>query len=325
MIYAPVFIATLNRYEHLKKCLESLSHCTGAEQTEVYVALDYPPTDKWDKYAPGWEKNRDYLHSCGNMGFKKLHLIERTENYGIWNPGDRGNLRSMVKEFRGNYNRYIISEDDNVFAPAFLEYMNKGLEKFENDENVVGLTGYKLYMPELKFDKNNFFRQSLDYNAWGIGLWTKKQESRPKLDYMWYRKHLTLRNIKHLWKKAGIGAVCQLINLSCFNKRGTIDINMWTYLALTDKQQIIPRQTLVENIGFDGSGASMGDSRGQEWCDSRLNPLSTDLHFDFEGTGYEYFEENQKVYSRTKYYKSNWQYVNILFRKIIKLIVHWKS
>ena len=46
--YAPVLIPTLNRYEHLKQCLESLSKCSLAEHTEVYIALDFPPSEKYD-------------------------------------------------------------------------------------------------------------------------------------------------------------------------------------------------------------------------------------------------------------------------------------
>lgn len=51
--YAPVLIPTLNRYEHFKRCLESLERCTGADMTDVYVGLDYPTSDK---YRKGWQK-----------------------------------------------------------------------------------------------------------------------------------------------------------------------------------------------------------------------------------------------------------------------------
>ena len=97
MIYAPILIPTLNRYEHLRKCLESLSRCTWAEQTDVYVSLDYPPSDQWDRYAPGWEKNREFLRSCGNLGFKNLFVIEQTENLGIYCKGEKpSNLQMLI-------------------------------------------------------------------------------------------------------------------------------------------------------------------------------------------------------------------------------------
>lgn len=39
MIYAPVMIPTLCRYEHFKECLESLSLCKGADMTEVFCRI----------------------------------------------------------------------------------------------------------------------------------------------------------------------------------------------------------------------------------------------------------------------------------------------
>ena len=56
-IYAPVIILTLNRFEKFKKCLESLEACTGADKTDVYVSLDYPPSEK---YVEGWKKIDSY-------------------------------------------------------------------------------------------------------------------------------------------------------------------------------------------------------------------------------------------------------------------------
>lgn len=42
--YAPVIIPTLNRYVHLKRCVDSLAKCTHAPDTELIIGLDYPPT-----------------------------------------------------------------------------------------------------------------------------------------------------------------------------------------------------------------------------------------------------------------------------------------
>lgn len=45
--YYPIVIPTLNRYEHFKKCVESLARNTHADKTELIVGLDYPPSDKY--------------------------------------------------------------------------------------------------------------------------------------------------------------------------------------------------------------------------------------------------------------------------------------
>ena len=53
MKYAPIYIPTLNRFGHLKKCLESLMANSWASKTDVFIALDFPPSEK---YKEGWLK-----------------------------------------------------------------------------------------------------------------------------------------------------------------------------------------------------------------------------------------------------------------------------
>ena len=59
MIYAPVAVWTLNRYEHLRCCIDSLKKNKYAIDTEVYISLDFPPSEG---YQEGYDKVRAYLH-----------------------------------------------------------------------------------------------------------------------------------------------------------------------------------------------------------------------------------------------------------------------
>ena len=321
MQYAPVLIPTLNRDEHLKKCLESLSRCTWADQTEVYVALDYPPSDK---YVEGWKKNKEFLENCGNMGFKKLHLIEREENYGTWNSGDRGNLRCLSKEIRKTYSRYISTEDDNVFSPNFLEYMNKGFDKFEDDDSVISLCAFRWWFP-IKEEGNTFFRSGASTTPWGVGNWTKKVEKKPVLDYKWFRKHLTIKNLIKVYKNNGPSFVNAFLEFSNSDKRHArpVDQHKAIYMTLEDKYQIIPVVSLVRNIGLDGSGVSMPHNNEimKDLYDSI--PTSSDPHFEFVGTGWENYDYNKQLYIE----KRNWQgrkyYIIHFFKKIVRLIKYW--
>ena len=76
-IYAPVVIPTLCRYEHLKRCIDTLSECTGADETELYVGLDFPAKEShWE----GYRKICNYLPTI--TGFKNVVVIRREENMG---------------------------------------------------------------------------------------------------------------------------------------------------------------------------------------------------------------------------------------------------
>ena len=319
MIYAPVVIPTLNRYEHLKQCLESLSRCTWADRTEVYVALDYPPADKWDKYAPGWEKNREWLYSVGDMGFKKLHLIERTENYGTWRPGDKGNGKELINFISLHYDRYIYSEDDNVFSPNFLEYMDKGLELFEHDEKVFSIIGYRWYFP-IKTDGNSYMRITTDYTPWGVGCWTKKN---PEINNFWFKKQINLSNIFRLYRQYGAGIIGSLLELArrAHEKDVIVDMHLKTYLMSTGKHTIVPTVSLVKNIGLDGSGCGMpkNSKEMQDLYDSI--PMSNEAHFEFVGTGYEEYDYNNKLYLSEREWQGKSFYHKRLIRKIFKYII----
>lgn len=318
MNFAPVLIPTLNRYEHLRQCLESLSRCTWADQTEVYVALDYPPSEE---YEVGWKKNKEYLENCGNMGFKKLHLIEREENYGTWRPGDKGNLSCMVREIWNKVDRYIVTEDDNVFSPNFLEYMNKGFEKFMYDDSVYSLCGYRYYM-NLKFEKNTFFRQNVDVCAWGIGKWTTK--SIPTMTYKDFRALLSLKSVIKVYRRAGIEKAIYFINL-CHNRwQGKmIDIVQTIYLILNDKYQVMPTVTLVKNIGMDDSGVNFRHMPEVTINKFQDQVMSESQHFDFIGDGYEYYQNNQEIYKNE--YPNKLPVIKALtgfFKAIVKVIIY---
>ncbi len=45
--YAPVAIPTLNRIDHLKRCISSLAKNEYAKYTNIYISVDYPPNEKY--------------------------------------------------------------------------------------------------------------------------------------------------------------------------------------------------------------------------------------------------------------------------------------
>ena len=130
--YAPVFIPTLCRYEHFKRCVDSLSRCIGAKHTILIIGLDYPLKEiHWD----GYHKIKEYIPSISV--FKEVIVLERTENYGSKKNGDEA-----FKYIYERYDRMILTEDDNEFSPNFLEYINKGLVQYKNNPNVFAICGY---------------------------------------------------------------------------------------------------------------------------------------------------------------------------------------
>ena len=241
--YAPVIIPTLNRYEHLKQCLESLEKCTGADKTEVYIGLDYPPSEK---YVEGWKKLDAYLTiKEKNHGFKRLIVRRRDHNCGV------GNVKLLKKEVIDNYDRYIASEDDNVFAPSFLDFVNKCLKEYENDPQVITVSGYT---HPFFYNNNRPLIFTYDNCGWGGGYWKAKELDREKMPKDYYRNMLLSSRIS---LKLFLNYPVLLSHLISMVNRGVIygDTMRTCRNILNHTYQVRPYKSLVKNIGYDGSGA----------------------------------------------------------------------
>ena len=161
--FAPVLITTLNRYIHFERCVESLAACAHASKTDLYIFLDYPFKDNhWE----GYQQIKAYLPNI--KGFKTVKIITREKNYGAVS-----NFINAIEYVFERCDRLIFTEDDNEFSPNFLDYINKGLLKFENDENVIAVSAY---CNDIEIPPNytgNYYQQRR-LAAWGFGTWKNK-------------------------------------------------------------------------------------------------------------------------------------------------------
>ena len=241
-IYAPVIIPTLCRYEHFKRCVESLSKCSLADKTELIIGLDYPAKDE---HVDGYSKICKYVDTI--CGFKKVTVLRTDHNLGF---GPKGNYARLKEYALQHYDMFICSEDDNEFSPNFLEYMNKSLIKYKEDERIMAICGYNYPVDMKGYDKNIY--ASHEYSAWGTGYWKNKEFGLKQS-----RRHMeiVLHSPKSLWmlfwKRPGI--IVTLINMM---ESGAFwgDTCRVTLSYLEDKYTIGPTVSKVRNHGHDGSG-----------------------------------------------------------------------
>ena len=254
MVYAPVIIWTLNRYEHLKCCIESLEKNRDSKETEVYISVDYPPEGK---YVEGYNKVKTYLQGK-KFSFKRTHIFFQEKNLG---PLD--NYNYVVEKAFESFDRLIMTEDDNEFSPYFLEYMNYLLNKYERDDRVFAIGGFS-YPIEWKEDGKDLVKLDNIFSAWGSGIW--------KIKYEMFTESLKAENIDKMVHSFKQMMHIFLNNPGCFGdmihsylkREGTMcdengnfapeDVTFGMYIIANDKYIIIPKVTQVINHGNDGSG-----------------------------------------------------------------------
>ena len=310
--YAPVIIPTLCRFDHFKQCIESLARCTWADKTDVYVGLDYPAKEShWE----GYKKIKSYLENA-SFGFKSFNVFVREKNYGF---GPNGNIRNLLKTIMERYESFIFSEDDNIFSPNFLVFINKGLQKFKNDKSVLAISGYRHFYP-IKKNTNTFFRQNVDFSAWGFGTWSDTFRNFPPCDY--FEKKFSLKNLFNVKRDLGANRALNFLSFYFNPIQDWFDVPRGIYAYLENMDVVMPvEKSLVRNIGWDGSGEHCAGKN--DLAQMHLTQqISDDTDFEFKGTGFEFYKENRAVFRNCSYAKiSEWRFWEKFCKYLVKYLL----
>jgi hypothetical protein len=265
MNYAPVLISVYNRPDHFKRCIESLKKCVGAAETILFIAIDYPK-DSWD--AGKHDQITGYAGSI--TGFKRVELMIRDHNVG-----SKENIWSARAKIFTEYDRMIFSEDDNEFAPGFLQFMNSALEAYADDPLVFAINGYNYPIKTADIHSGDVYKFQ-GYCAWGAGIWRDKWSK-----VVWTRNSSRrfIINPKNLVKtiKTAPGYLLHFWSY-VFKGRFAGDAVILTNLIANDWVVLNPVHTLVINHGCDGSGEHKShDIRYSQQLFPAETPDSTDL------------------------------------------------
>lgn len=286
MYYAPIIIPTLCRYEHLKECLESLNQNTWAPYTDVYIGLDYPAQEK---HFEGYLKIKKYLEDS-RFSFKKLVVIKRSENFGA----DKNNseLRKHIAEL---YDRYIVSEDDNVFSPYFIEYMDKMLEATSKNKKIIAVCGYSYPVKMPYVDENAAFMERSFFSAWGYGVFSNDYQMLLRsINYDNFHKYLfDWRKIRCMRKRTPQN-YSYLMSALWHKKVHVNDIGISLYLNLSDRRVLMPFKSLVKNTGWDGSGLNCHADNGFVFNSQSIDQ-EIELKENYHNIVFVESEENERI------------------------------
>lgn len=290
MKYAPVIIPTLCRSTHFIRLVESLKQNSWAKHTDIYIGLDYPPSEKHKK---GWEEICNYLDNGDFSVFASFNVIKHEENVGALNNSKY--LREYVLEERG-YDRFIRFDDDNEVSPNFLEYIDKCLDRYEYDDDVIAVCGYSYPIDWEVSSGATILKQNVNAAVWGIAYWKSKINI--------YTPYITSSQMLHdlptviktkSYKKMIDAAQLEYFDAACFTTRiGGIkrwmvhvsDIGLRAYLAISGKYVISPVVSKVRNHGFDGSGLGCQMIDNSEYGDTAgtynyaVQPIDCAVRFD---------------------------------------------
>lgn len=302
MIYAPVKITTLSRSKHFIRLVESLKRNGWAKYTDVYVGLDFPPSEK---YRRGWEKICEYIDGNDFSAFASFNVIRRTENWGA-----SRNSSDVTEYIRKKHDRWISLEDDLEVSPNFIEYMDKCLDYYEKDPNVILVSGYTYPVDWMKSNGATCMLQDFSASTWGRGYWSDKAPEIARYVVQGKMLEDVGKVIEHeIYKKMIDASLREYIHAAVYpygNKfmKTISDMGLRAYLPISGKYGVSPIVSKVRNHGFDGSGLYCQEISGEGDClDARSynyseQPIDEQETFELVLNDESYLDENRERLNR---------------------------
>lgn len=282
MEFAPVLLSVYNRVEHFRQCVTSLQQCEGARETVVYISSDAAakPEDE-----PKVQEIRQFISQI--TGFKEVIPVYSEINT------KGGIIKEAYSIVFKNYDRLIRSEDDNIFATSFLNFINYGLNKYEQSNNVFAICGYNFP----NFDSKNYKSDSYflkTFVAWGYGIWRNRYDL-----YSFFDKNTVIkdRTTLQLVKNNSDQLYFILMN-DLYSLKSLGDARIGYYIYKNNLVSLFPVKSLVKNTGFDGSGKNCGiDGMYQnQSIDINFSPTIWPINFEIYPE-FQYFYKKYTTYS----------------------------
>lgn len=304
MNLAPIVLFVYNRPEHTRQTVWALQKNELAEKSELFVFSDGPKDN--DNSRSEVFRVREYLRKI--KGFKNINIVENQENLGLANS-----IIAGVSEIVNKYGKIIVLEDDLLTASSFLKFMNESLLFYKDIPKIFSITGYNLPSRVMKIPRS--YSHDVYFNprahSWGWATWKNRWE---KADWEVSRYKEFILN-KGAIKKFNLGG-SDLSRMLSLQMAGEIDswAIRWCFTHfLEDAYSVYPIQSLVNNIGFDGSGVHCRSLGKRKYC----NDLTlAKANFNF----LDVIELNEKLISN---FRNAFTYKEKIMRGIIRRVWQW--
>ena len=240
---APVVVYTYSRLKHLEQTISALQSNFLAKQSVLYVISDAAKTAD---HKPFIDKVREFLDGVG--GFREVVRIYREKNLGT-----PRSIHEAEAQVIGDHGYVISMEDDNLSSRNYLNFMNEGLQAYEDDPSIFSICGYcpPIDVPEGFNSEYWFYNWNL---SWGYAMWKKKHDRvYPLLNqYDDFGRQGLLRKVR----KKGGWYITDALRVDYQKKAIFPDAVLCTKMTGQGYRSVIPTVSKIQNIGSDGSGVS---------------------------------------------------------------------
>lgn len=280
MSLSPILLFVYNRPEHTRLTLEALRKNHLSDSSSLYIFSDgyRNETDREEVI-----KVRELIHSV--EGFAAIHIEEKSENVGL--------ARNIIEGVTGVVNEHekvIVLEDDLITSPYFLTFMNNVLDRYEQEEKIAHVQGFCFPLQGLP---DAFLIKWT--GSWGWATW-KRAWDLFNPDGEALLTEIMKKKLNREFDFNGNYPFTRMLRRQVNGENDSWAIRWNASLFLNNRLSVNAGKSLVQNIGFDGSGRHSG----------RDEIYTTPLHMSALSSEIPRIEENmiarkafEKYYRRT--------------------------
>ncbi|MBY0245372.1 MAG: sugar transferase [Sphingobacteriaceae bacterium] len=240
---APIALFVYNRPKHTERTLNFLKQNDLAAQSTLYIFSDGAKNKAEEQNVT---EVRALLKNV--LGFKSVEVVESANNMGLANSVIAG-----VSKLCKQYGKVIVFEDDLISSPHTLSYFNTALQRYENENKVMHIGAY-MYPLENQNPSESFFYRAA--TSWGWATWDSAwKHFEPNIDVLLKQfdkekiNAFSIEQTMNFWKqmkdfKAG--------------RNNSWAIRWYASIFLQGGLTLNPAQSLINNIGHDGTGVHSG-------------------------------------------------------------------
>ncbi|SEO88638.1 Glycosyl transferase family 2 [Mucilaginibacter gossypiicola] len=236
---APIALFVYNRPDHTRRTISYLQQNLLADESRLYIFCDAAKTDA-DKAKV--EQVRQLAQDVS--GFKSVKVILRDHNLGL-----AESIISGVTQLVYEYGKVIVFEDDLLSSPYTLQYFNNALTKYANQEQVMHIGAYMYNLHDKTLPETFFYRAA---TSWGWATWARAWKNfEPDVDKLIAQfdnlkiARFSIEGKMNFWKQ---------IEQFKAGKNNSWAIRWYASIFLKNGLTLNPSQSLIQNIGHDGTG-----------------------------------------------------------------------
>lgn len=273
---APIIVFCYNRPDHLAQTLDALSRNELADQSTLYIYCDGPKEGASDEMCQKIAEVRQVARK--RQWCKEVHIVEAEKNKGLANS-----IIGGVTDVINKHGKVFVLEDDLVSSPHMLKFVNKALDFYEDYAGVFSISVNRPPLSKMQIPEDypyDVFACLRSYST-GWGTWKDRWN---KVDWSMDAFDRCKQNPDML------RALCRLGDdfppMMQMQEDGKIDSWAVRFGFAHFKHHavaILPCNSYVTNIGFDGTGTHSGTVANvyeNDLLQSIANPRMLDIVYE---------------------------------------------